>query len=171
MAGWRWAKLDTTYFSNPKIVGLSPWAKLLHLSAIAYCVEHTTDGFVPTPGLKVCADRVQIRRDSRNRRCTELVTAGLLIEVDGGWWLHDFEDMNPQAMTHAVEAERKKARERKARSRLGGHAVTDHYHEEHVTDTRQDKTRQDLYGQVAAAADAYLTLPHKSSTGPNGTHP
>lgn len=138
MAGYRWARVDLTYFSNPKISELTSYAKLLHLASILYCAEHLTDGHVSRSALKTCADRAGIRRDSRTRRCTELVTAGLWHENGDGWDLHDFETMNPQAMKDEVERDRDLANARKRRSRARRHAVT----ESHVTDTTRHDTTQ-----------------------------
>lgn len=117
MAGYRWARLDLGYFSNPKIADLSPHAKLLHLASILYCAEQMTDGKVSRVALRTCADRAGIRRDSRTRRCTELVASGLWHENGDGWVLHDFEAMNPQAMRAVVERDRELARERQRRRR------------------------------------------------------
>lgn len=119
MAGSRYARVDTGYFSNPKIVDLTQYAKLLHLASILYCAEHLTDGAVTPAALRVCADRVGIRRDRRTQRCTELVAAGLWVETCDGWTLHDFVDMNPFATREVVDKQRERWRVQKANQRNG----------------------------------------------------
>ena len=117
MAGYRWFRLDTHYFENPKIVGLSMQARALHIASMAHCVKHLTDGQIAYRSLTALATAADIHPKWRRRRAAELVAAGLWEPNDVGWHLHDFEDANPQAMRAVVERDRAAWRVRQARAR------------------------------------------------------
>ena len=117
MAGTRWARVDLTYLRNPKIRGLPAECVLLHLASILYCAEHLTDGHIPIISLTELGHSANISPYWVRRRVRCLVDRGLWIESPDGWTLHGFEDTNPQAMRHAVEAERESWRVRQHRRR------------------------------------------------------
>jgi hypothetical protein len=111
MAGPRWVKLDVDYFNNPKVVGLSKDATLLHIASMAYCGAHLTDGQIPAGAMPI----LFVQAGASRRHLAELVTARLLYEVDGDYLLHDFTAMNG---TRAEALERMEAeRQRKAKWR------------------------------------------------------
>ena len=115
MAGPRWVKLDVDYFGNPKIVGLSTPAKLLHVAAICWCGQHLTDGRVPAAAMRQLVSTTSTKR----RHIDELLIARLLYEIDGDFELHDFTTMNgSRADVEArIEAKREAARKRQQRWR------------------------------------------------------
>lgn len=113
MAGTRWIKLDTSYLRNPKIIRLHPQAVLLHLAGILWTADHLQDGHVPHGALQELGINARIDRAWVPRRAATLVEADLWVPNGDGWWVHDFETMNPQAMRHKVEAQRKLWRQHK----------------------------------------------------------
>ena len=117
MAGWRWARLDVDYLQNPKIRALSRDARMLHIAAILWTTKFTTDGQIPYRALTDVVQDADIAKKWGNRRASEMETAGLWVPGDVGWELHDYADMNPQAMRENVERERAAWRERQARWR------------------------------------------------------
>lgn len=125
MAGYRWARVDTDYLWNPKIRGLEDNTDVvLHLASILRSTHHLTDGHVSGDMLAgLTADaRASTRRTAR--RVEHLVDAGLWIPNGDGWYLHDFESMNPQAMRDVVERDRKASRERQRAWRERHNGVT-----------------------------------------------
>lgn len=90
-----WVRLDDNIFDNPKIVEVSPLARLLHLAGICYSAAQLTDGFV---GRKVI-NRVHLQAGSNNRHVAELVAARLWHEQTGGWFINDYLEYNPSRET------------------------------------------------------------------------
>lgn len=134
-----WLRLDDGFAAHPKVAHLSPHAFKLHVSALCYCAQFLTDGFVPTarPGL--------LMEGYRPAQVTELVDAGLWEPAEGGYWLHDYLKYNPSR--EKVEAEREAARNRQLKHRRNGvtNAVTDgvtngvsHGSPRHTTPSRPD---------------------------------
>ena len=117
MAGYRWVRLDVDYFTNPKILAVSLDAKMLHIASITYAAKHMTDGQIADRSLTVVGQMADISPRWVRRRAAELEQAKLWMPAPDGWYLHDFEIMNPQAMRVAVELERERWRERQRRSR------------------------------------------------------
>ena len=113
MAGTRWIKLDTSYLRNPKITALHPQAVLLHLASILWTADQLQDGHVPARALHELGHQAGIDRAWTLRRAKQLVEHDLWVQNGDGWHIHDFEAMNPQAMRHKVEAQRKAWRESK----------------------------------------------------------
>lgn len=120
MAGNRWARVDVSYFANPKVRAVSTPARLLHLSSILHCVDQLTDGDIDSPSVRLLGDRVDIGRNWQQRRADELTDAGLWLPTGNGYRLHDFERMNPQAMRKIVERDRERWRHRQQQHRQGG---------------------------------------------------
>ena len=113
MAGTRWVKIDTSYLRNPKITALSPPARLLHLASILWTADQLTDGHIPDRTLAELAHSAGIARASATRRADELVEHGLWEANGKGWELHDFAQMNPQALRARVEKQRQVWRDQK----------------------------------------------------------
>lgn len=112
MAGTRWVKIDTSYLRNPKLTAVSPQARLLHLASILWSADQLTDGHIPSRTLAELGQTASIEPTWVPRRVKELVEHGLWHRNGSGWVIHDFEVMNPQAMRHKVEAQRKIWRDR-----------------------------------------------------------
>lgn len=114
MAGTRWVRLDTHYFTNPKISALSRDARDLHLASIVWTAEHEQDGAVPTHVLDALAAMTKVRRNAVTKAVEQLVCAGLW-QVNGhGWHVHDFEVMNRQVLKATLDERRLKWAKAKA---------------------------------------------------------
>jgi hypothetical protein len=113
MAGTRWVKIDISYLRNPKMTALSPGAVMLHLASILYCADHLSDGHIPRHALPELALMARLSRTAVQARADELIKAERWLPSGGDWYLHDFDEMNPQAMRAVVEAQRAKWREHK----------------------------------------------------------
>lgn len=110
MAGAAWVRLDTGYFSNPKILRAGTDGALLHLAAICYLGAHELDaGVLPAEALELVASSVRVRRprDVVGR----LVETGLWHAHDGGWLVHHYAVMNGEN-SEAVAARRRQRRKR-----------------------------------------------------------
>lgn len=105
-----WVKLDDRFPSHRKIALLADRAFRLHVSALCWCAENLTDGYVSERELPLVA-----RLRNPRAAAKELVGAGLWDRVDGGWLVHDYLDYNPSR--DQVLAERKKNAERQERFR------------------------------------------------------
>src|SRR5262245_18037050 len=119
MAGTRWIKIDTTYLRNSKMTAISAPAVLLHLSSICWTADQTKDGLIPATNLADVSHDARIGRGTTSRRVDELVAGGLWIPNGKGFEVHDFAEMNPQAMRAAVEAQRAKWTEWQKKRRSG----------------------------------------------------
>ena len=145
MAGSRWARIDVQLARNPKVRQLRDAGDLaLFVCSILYCAAELTDGFVARRALDVLTTDARLTRRNVLARAARLCTAGLWVEVEGGWLLSGFVEHNRQATRAYVEAERAAWRDRQAehralsrRDRSAHHGVTDRG----VTGT----TRHDTY--------------------------
>jgi hypothetical protein len=113
MAGTRWAKIDTTYFRNPKVAAVSTQAMLMHLASILFAVDQTTNGEIAAHSLPDIAHMARVPQSQAPRRADELDAGELWIANGGSWHIHDFDVMNPQALREAVEKQRAKWRHQK----------------------------------------------------------
>lgn len=79
-----WFRVDDEWFCHPKVMGLGLAARGLWVTAGSWCANRLTDGFVPSSALS--------RFGATKRVATELVAAGLWLEVENGYqfwdWLH-----------------------------------------------------------------------------------
>jgi hypothetical protein len=113
VAGPRYVRLDVDYFSNPKVVGVSAPARLLHLSAICWSGSQLTDGEIPAAAMRYLMPGAGARR----RHLDELIGARLLYEIDGDFVIHDYTAM--QDSRADVERKRRLKAERMQRWRDG----------------------------------------------------
>lgn len=101
-----WAKIETGYLTNQKLMQLAPPAKLLHLAGILWSHDHETDGWIPEHMLPLlCAHAAASAHDAQ-----ALSSYGLWDPGPGGYWVHDFLKHQDSAVTR--ENEREHARER-----------------------------------------------------------
>lgn len=109
-----WGRLDDTFHSHPKVVGLSLEAVGLWTLCLSWVCEHTTN--TPTPGL-IPAGVVQRFAGRRSKKLTvELVDAGLWEtvgpavdkpvdgQVKSSYLVHDFATYLPDDKTRAVRS-------------------------------------------------------------------
>lgn len=100
-----WFKVDDTLAFHHKVVHAGTAAMGLWVRAGAWCAQMLTDGFVP-------AHMVGALSDGDATLAARLVTAGLWLDVDGGFAFHAWSDLQPSA--HQVKDRRRKETERKA---------------------------------------------------------
>ena len=80
---------------------------------LCYCGRQLTDGFIAHGVVHGCV--LVATRGGREKACAALVLAGLWVEVEGGWRIHDYLAYNPDRAS--VLENRQRAAERKRRSR------------------------------------------------------
>ena len=114
----KWTPLAVNYFRHPKIIGITPRARLLHLAGFCYCQEHVTDGLIPEGALPVLAAEA----GSSRAAAKELVDGGLWERVDGGWLVDGWMEWNRSA--DEIERRKADARDRKRRQRDKERGVT-----------------------------------------------
>lgn len=102
-----WVRLDDTFPEHPKVEQVGPLAGWLHVCALCYCNRNLTDGFIPAARVPKLAD---IPKPSTHVR--QLIRAGMWLETEGGYQIHDFLKYQPSKAK--VEAEREAAKERMA---------------------------------------------------------
>ena len=90
-----WTKLDDSFYSHRKIVGLSDRAFRLYVCGLNWSVAHHTDGHIPNaiPAM-LAPNSTQV---ARRRAIGELTDLRLWTPSDGGWEIHDFADYQPTA--------------------------------------------------------------------------
>ena len=84
-----WFRCDDGLADHPKVMALDDRALPamgLWLFCGVYCSKHLTDGFVPARLVKLVGG---------GREARDLVSAGLLEKVDGGYRMHDYLEWNP----------------------------------------------------------------------------
>lgn len=115
MAGLTWVRLDTGYFSNPKILRAGPDGALLHLAAICYLGAHELDaGVLPAEAVEHVAASVKVRRPAPV--IERLVANRLWHEHDDGWLIHHYDVMNGENSEAAAARRRQRTRRAKQRA-------------------------------------------------------
>jgi len=117
-----WLRLDDKFPRHPKVARLSDRAYRLHVDALCYCAEFSTDGYVESGVELALRGRLAGVSRIRKRPLYELVDGGLWAPVNGGYLIHDFLDYNPSAAE--IKAKRDGDAERQRRHR-GGHVTRD----------------------------------------------
>lgn len=77
-------QLHDAYPEHPKTAARSAEAFRAHISAICYAHRRQTDGFVP----------LAVAQAFGRKGLRELVQAGMLLEVEGGYQVHDYDQWN-----------------------------------------------------------------------------
>jgi hypothetical protein len=123
-----WVRLDEGFPRHPKVAASGPLGMAMQVSALCYCNEYLTDGFVPK---HVVAGFLNLEGIAMNMWQGEmigggddatwqlivrdLIEAGLWYETAGGYRIHDFLKYQPSKAD--VEADRK---QKSSAGRLGG---------------------------------------------------
>lgn len=106
-----WFKLETSFPTHPKVMGLTANAFRLHVCALAYAAEHLTDGEIDPRTLRILASNSALSRPGRY--VNELVKARLWdvnpFETDS-YQIHDYGQH--QRTKADVEREREQTRQR-----------------------------------------------------------
>ncbi len=99
-----WVRLDDDFADHPKVLEAGNAAVGLFCRCLAYCAKHMTDGLIPAEVANLFGSP---------RSIEALVTAGLWVQVDGGYEVHDFLVYNKSRAQ--VKEERAKNAERQRR--------------------------------------------------------
>ena len=107
-----WLRLDDTMYRNPKVHGLTSDGFRVHVGGLLHCCQQLTDGLVSTPALYslFCPGMRDI-----GDVASELVSAGLWGQVEGGWQINDFLEFNPSRAEVVERREADAARKRASR--------------------------------------------------------
>lgn len=137
MAHGLFVKLDPRFVFHRKAVQVGPFGRLLYVSALGYCVETLSDGFIPS---RVTSRVSDVDDPDPQASVTALVAAGLWLEVEGGYQVHDYLEWQQSAAD--VEKHREDGRIRQQRKRnRDASRVTNGVTNADVT--RADKIRED----------------------------
>jgi hypothetical protein len=102
-----WARVDDGFWCHPKVVGISFAARGVWISALSWCAQFGTDGFIVRGSARALEFPVEA--------IDELVAEGLWEETPRGYQIHDYLKYNPSKAE--VEARREFERVKKARTR------------------------------------------------------
>lgn len=111
-----WSKLDDGFPDHPKVVEAGPLASWLYVCGLCYCNRYLTDGFIPVGQVRRLADVADALM-----LADRLVEVGLWEEVEGGFAIHDFHDLNMTA-EEAKERREEISRLRSEAGRRGANA-------------------------------------------------
>jgi hypothetical protein len=107
-----WAKIETGYLANQKVLRLSAQATLLHLASVLWSHDQETDGWVPEHVIPLlCAHA----HGASPHDAEMLSSLGLWEAGPGGYWVHDFLRHQDSAATRENEREQARERQRKRR--------------------------------------------------------
>ncbi len=101
-----WVRIDDSFADHPKIASAGPLGMALQVAALCYCNRYLTDGFIPmavAPRLvyfEGLADPLDV--------IDRLIEAGIWVEVQGGYQIHDYLEYQPSKSE--VEETREKRR-------------------------------------------------------------
>lgn len=112
----KYVKLQSGYYLDPAVAGLSEAAEIAFVRSIAYCGSAETHGYVPDAVLTSVVRRQSVRAASKV--CQELVTATLWIKVPGGYQLRTWAEN--QSELEALLSRRKNDAARQRKRRNGG---------------------------------------------------
>ncbi len=84
-----WIRLDDHIAHHPKFLKCTPTACWMYVSLLGHCQQYLTDGHVECTSV-AAQSHVRRPRDA----VKELIAAGLLEEVPGGYQIHDYLDFN-----------------------------------------------------------------------------
>lgn len=85
-----WLRLDDAFPDHPKVAALSDAAFRAHVTGMAYCARHLTDGFIPErKGREIAGDALdELMSSPRNG-------SPLWISVSDGYEIHAYLEYNP----------------------------------------------------------------------------
>lgn len=114
-----WGRLHDKANENPKLLALSDAAHRMWSSALIYCQDKLTDGFVPEWAIHAFGVRAPNKDEIIAELCTSLVQGKgpLWHRVDGGFQLHDYLDWNDSKEEILEQRKRKAEQAQKRRSR------------------------------------------------------
>lgn len=117
MAGTSWVRLDTGYFTNPKVLRAGNDGALLHLAAICYLGAHELDhGVLPAEALDLVAAGARVKNPTKV--AARLIDCNLWHIVDTGYLIHHYDVMNGENSEAAAARRRQRKRRAERRAAL-----------------------------------------------------
>lgn len=130
-----WVRIDEEFADHPKVMAAGPLGMAMQVAALCYANRYLTDGFIPHAaaskllnldglGMRIWSGEISGGGENASWQLIieDLVAAGMWVETEGGWRIHDYEDYQPSRAD--VEADRDAARERMRRVRANGRQNT-----------------------------------------------
>jgi hypothetical protein len=108
-----WIRLDDQIAHHPKILSCTPGACWLYVTCIGYAQKFLTNGFIPSLSIPTIS---HLR--TPEKAVKQLVNAGLLEKVDGGWQIHDYLHFN-DSKEEAIERKSHLSQVRSDAGKLG----------------------------------------------------
>ena len=104
-----WFRIDDSFWSHPKVLGLSTDAVALWVRAGSYSAQQLTDGLIAPHALRMLGDR---------DAAVELTNAGLweTVPAAAGWQFHDWADYQPTRAQILAEREGSARRQQLSRN-------------------------------------------------------
>ena len=110
-----WVRIDTSIFDHPKMMAVTPLARLLHIAGLCWSAGQLTDGAIPARGFDLVSIRAGVVGDTALDLAAELVEAGLWTTTGPGWEIHGYLEWQTPAETVREQRERDAERKRAAR--------------------------------------------------------
>ena len=114
-----WVKLDDQFPDHPKALACTAEAMWLHICGLCWCARHLTDGRIP----RNAVPRLAVVKKPYDC-AAELVAAGIWLEVDGGFEVHDYLKFQPSKSQVESQRQSQRDRQRDSRARRGVSAST-----------------------------------------------
>lgn len=108
-----WVKIDDQFPTHPKVMRAGLEARALYVTALCYCAQHLTDGFVTVEVTPLLTAMSQI--SNGDDALKKLVEVGLFEVCEGGYLIHDYLIYNPSG--DKIRSERRATAERQGRFR------------------------------------------------------
>lgn len=129
-----WVKIDEAFPRHPKVAAAGPIGMALQIAALCYSNEYLTDGFIPKRIAKTLLDLDGIAMHCWSNGIfgngedataelviQDVINAGLWIEEDGGYRIHDYHDFQPsKAEVLELRKARSAAGQKGAKARWNG---------------------------------------------------
>lgn len=109
-----WATLDDNFPHHPKTIGAGPLAAYLFVCGLCYCRKYHTGGFI-----KAAVVTTLGASTTPKKLITALMAQGLWTRVDGGYQIHDYDEMYPGDADEKAMSEETRQKKREA-GRKGG---------------------------------------------------
>lgn len=100
-----WVRIDTGFARHPKLLGITPADRWVHLAAMCWSAENHTDGRIPVVVLGAISSTAK-------RSASRLEAAGLWDPTDDGWVIHDWAEYNISAEESKRQLQAKRDRQR-----------------------------------------------------------
>ena len=119
-----WVRLDDAFPQHPKVVVVGPLGIAMQVAGLCYCSRFLTDGFIPTSAVPTMMDFSELDEHAFNgggnvcwRAVRKLTEAGIWLEVDGGYQIHDYLLYQPSKAQVLKEREANRLRQERFRDK------------------------------------------------------